>query len=196
MSGTRPVLVDDRSLEARILQVIALKAQGLKYKQIGEKLGISESRVGQIVWEANKKGLIDYANPHEYFENRLTPKIVQNIEHWLDQKDKKMTIEAAKGAGIFKAHQALKVEGQAPQNVIALKIEMPPLEPGQQAPPVVGMVVGKPRRVLEGQIVGDQEDGSGSAGAVSGSGEGLGTEEPVGASSRPTMALPKPKSLP
>lgn len=155
--GGKPILRDDRSLQARILQVVALKAQGLTYKQIGQKLGVSEARVAQIVWQANKKQLIEYDSPFEYFENRLVPKVVANIEHFLDEKDRKVTIEAAKGAGIFKSHQALKVEGEVHQNVIALKIEMPPAV-GQESPQMaVGTVVGKPRRVLEGKVLGEDD---------------------------------------
>lgn len=163
--GGKPVLTDDRSFEARILQIVALRAQGLTHKQIGEKLGLTQSTVATFISKANKRKLIEYDRPHEYFENVLTHKVVENIEYFLNEKSEKMTIEAAKGAGIFKSHQALKLEGEIQQNIIALKIEMPPMPPGEYPQLAVGTVVGKPRRFLEGQVVGDddkRDDDSGS----------------------------------
>lgn len=138
--------MEDKSLKARVAQIAAFKAMGLNLMEIAERLDLAYSTVKNIVHRANKEGLIQYDDPFERFENQLIPKVVDNIEYWLDKQDKKMTIEAAKGAGIFKAHQAIKVEGQAPQTVLALKIEMPEAS-GLEAKTVVGHVVGKPRRI-------------------------------------------------
>jgi transposase len=141
------VLKDDRSFRARVLQIAALKARGLNLKQIGEELGLTHGTIRDIVYKASKGGLIKYDDPFEHFEDSIVPKVVDGIEYWVDQKDKKMIIEAAKGAGIFKAHQAIKIESEAPQTILALKIEMPP---GTEAPRVItGRVVGKPRRALK-----------------------------------------------
>lgn len=144
--GGVPVLMDDRSFRARVLQIAALKAHGLNLKQIAEKLGLEHSSVRGIVYKANKLNLLQYEDPYERFEQTIVPKVVDNINYWIDLKDKKMTIEAAKGAGIFKAHQAIKVEGETPQTVLALKIEMPP---GTEPAKISGRVVGKPRRIVE-----------------------------------------------
>ena len=147
VAGSAPVLQDDRSFRARVLQIAALRARGLNLKQIAEELGLSHQTVKDISYKASKVGLLKYEDPYERFEQSIVPKVVDNIEYWIEQKDKKMTIEAAKGAGIFKAHQALKVESEAPQTILALKIEMPP---GAEAPKIVtGRVVGKGRRALK-----------------------------------------------
>ena len=142
------VLKDDRSFRARVLQIAALKARGLNLKQISEELGLTHGTVRGLVFRASQGGLLKYDDPYERFENAIVPKVVDNIEYWIDQKDKKMTIEAAKGAGLFKAHQAIKVESEAPQTILALKIEMPP---GLDGPPkvITGRVVGRPRRALK-----------------------------------------------
>lgn len=138
--------MEDNSFKARLAQIAAFKAMGLNLTEIADKLDLSYSTVKNIVSKGNKQGLIQYDDPFERFENMLIPKVVDNIEYWLNEKDKKMTIEAAKGAGIFKAHQAIKVEGQAPQTVLALKIEMPEAS-GLESKTIVGHVVGKPRRI-------------------------------------------------
>lgn len=144
--GSAPVLKDDRSFGARILQIVALKARGLNNKQVAEELGLAYGTVRQIIYKASKEGLIKYDDPYERFEQSIVPKVVDNIEYWIDQKDKKMTIEAAKGAGLFKSHQAIRVEGEAPQTILALKIQMPE---GTENRQLTGRVVGKPRRVID-----------------------------------------------
>ena len=144
--GEAPVLMEDRSFRARVVQIAALKAHGMNLKQIAEKLGLQYGTVKGIVYKASKEGIINYDDPFERFEQQLLPKVVDNIEFWLDKQDKKMTIEAAKGGGIFKAHQAIRVEGETPQTVLALKIEMPPS--GSTPKAITGRVVGKPRREL------------------------------------------------
>lgn len=145
--GQPPVFMEDKSLRARAAQISAFKAMGLNLIEIADKLELSHGTVKGIVYKANKLGLIQYDDPMERFENQIVPKIVDNVEYWIDQKDKKMTIEAAKGAGIFKSHQAIKLEGEAPQTILALKIEMP-TESGFEAKTIVGHTVGRPRRVI------------------------------------------------
>lgn len=191
--GGTPVLQDNRSFQARILQIVALKAQGLNNRQIAEKLGLAKSTIDTLVYKANKQKLIEYTSPHEYFENVLTHKVVENIEYFLNEKDHKMTIEAAKGAGIFKSHQALKLETEIQQNIIALKIEMPPLTPSQQTQLAVGTVVGKPRRVLEGQIVGESEEQNGGQSGSEGLAEAAAGD---GGAAHPSPLPIKPSSLP
>lgn len=145
--GQPPVFMEDNSFKARLAQIAAFKAMGLNLQETADQLGLAYSTVKNIVTKANKQGLIQYDDPFERFENAIIPKVVDNIEYWIDQKDKKMTIEAAKGAGIFKAHQAIKVEGQAPQTILALKIEMPEAY-GFESKVVEGHIVGKPRRLV------------------------------------------------
>ena len=144
--GQPPVFMEDNSFQARLAQIAAFKAMGLNLTEIADKLGLAYSTVKNVVSKANKQGLIHYDDPFERFENMIIPKVVDNIEYWIDQKDKRMTIEAAKGAGIFKAHQAIKVEGQVPQTVLALKIEMPEAS-GFESKVIEGQIVGKPRRI-------------------------------------------------
>lgn len=148
--GQPPVFMEDNSFRARLAQIAAFKAMNMSLQEIADRLGLAYSTVKNIVSKANKQGLIQYDDPFERFENMIIPKVVDNIEYWIDQKDKKMTIEAAKGAGIFKAHQAIKVEGQAPQTVLALKIEMPEAS-GLESKVIEGQIVGKPRRRLTGK---------------------------------------------
>ena len=153
--GQPPVFMEDTSFRARLAQIAAFKAMGLNLTEIADKLDLAYSTVKNIIVKGNKQGLIHYDDPYERFENMIIPKVVDNIEYWIDQKDKKMTIEAAKGAGIFKAHQAIKVEGQVPQTVLALKIEMPEAS-GFESKVIEGQIVGKPRRIAAGKPHGSE----------------------------------------
>ena len=101
-----------------------------------------------MVYKASKEGWLKFTDPTERFQNQIVPKVVDNIEHWIDKKDKTMTIEAAKGSGIFKNYQAIRVEGQAPTTVLALKIE--PVAAGQTKV-TSGHVVGVPK-MIEGEV--------------------------------------------
>ena len=137
---------DEFSHRARVVQWIALRAKGLTNKEIATALGIAPRSLNNAIYRANKAGWLKYNNPTERFENEIIPKVVDNIDHWINLKDKTMTIEAAKGAGIFKSHQAVKVEGDAPQTVLALKIET--ME-GGEAKILTGHVVGRAREIEE-----------------------------------------------
>jgi transposase len=143
-------LPSPNSARARILQYITLRAEGLAGKEIAERIGIKYATLRTMVYRASQEGWLKFTDPTERFQNQIVPKVVDNIEHWIDKKDKTMTIEAAKGAGIFKNYQAIKVEGQAPMTVLALKIEP---APGGNAKVLTGHVVGVPK-AIEGEVTG------------------------------------------
>jgi len=77
-------------------------------------------------------------------EHLLIPKVINNLNHFLDAKDRTVTIETAKGT-LFKVFQESKGISEASQTVLALKIEQPE---GMQTQ-VAGKIVGKPRIVEE-----------------------------------------------
>jgi len=113
----------------------------MKNIEIAPLLGLKPTTLNTMIWKATKQGWLKFDNPAERLEQELSHVVVDNIEHHLSKKDKQMTIEAAKGLGLFKSHQAVKVESDAPQTVLALKIE----STGESQPSVVGNVVGRPK---------------------------------------------------
>ena len=145
--GLPIIVADDHSLRARVVEIINLRAQGLNLKEIAVQLGLSHATVRGYVWRAGKQGWLKFESPYERFENEIVPKVVDNIEHWINKKDKQMTIEAAKGAGIFKAHQALRVEGEAPQTILNLKIETVAPPNATEPRVIVGHIVGTPKQL-------------------------------------------------
>jgi hypothetical protein len=68
-----------------------------------------------------------------------------------------MTIEAAKGIGLFKSYQAVKVENVNPSMVLAIKFETP--EDYNPEPGLGSAIMGTPRLPnLEGEVVKDDAE--------------------------------------
>lgn len=153
-----PLKVLKDGQRANVLRYAQLKADGHKKSEIASRMGISVESLDNQVRRAVKEGWLVIEDPHERFQTEIVPEVVENIKFFIKKKDLKMTIEAAKGAGIFKSHAALKVEGEAPQTILALKIEMPPSMAAN--PPKITGIVGKPRKLIEGEIIEDEEEES------------------------------------
>jgi hypothetical protein len=70
-------------------------------------------------------------------------KIVRNVVEMLDHPNidvrKEMTLEAAKGTGLFRQHQAIKQEGVAAMSAIQVQVIMPQ---GVEQPVVDGSIGG------------------------------------------------------
>jgi transposase len=141
-----PLVKANRSARARIAEYIAYKAQGLKNSEIAEKLGIKTASLNTLVSKASKNGWLVLDDPEERLEYEIKPIVVDNVKEFLTTKDNdaaklKMTVETAKGIGLFKAHQAVKVEGAAAQMVLALKFETPTANTSV----VEGHIIGAPK---------------------------------------------------
>lgn len=114
--------------------VIALRAQGVKMKEIAEQLGHSEDVLRQYLSRAYKRGWIatrEMDSPDDALD-LLKNKVVRNVEEFLDKGDKEMTVEAAKGLGMFKTHQVVKGENVSQIGMaLRVQVEMPPMPTGQ-----------------------------------------------------------------
>lgn len=119
------VTVSRRDARSRIAEWALLRSQGMKTKDIAIRMGIQPQSLHTLISKASRQGWLQFSDPAERLEHELAPLIVDNIKSHLLEGDKKMTIEAAKGIGLFKSHQAVKVENESPQMVLALKIETP-----------------------------------------------------------------------
>lgn len=142
-------VVEGRSRKDRIAQWITLRQQGLRNNEIAAKLGISINTLTSLISKANREGWLKFDSPADRLEYELAPKIVDNVAEFLNSDNDahrlKMTIESAKGVGLFKAHQAVKVENEGAQMILAIKIENPPGFASSAEPLVEGVIVGKPR---------------------------------------------------
>lgn len=126
-----------------ITQWIGLKVlqPNITGEEAAQRIGVSRRSLQRYVQLAAKEGWLKYEDPLLRLEHEVAPKIVDNLNFWLDKQDKAVTIEAAKGT-LFKAYQEFKGISDSQKTVLALKIEMPD---GKETPLITGQVFGKPR---------------------------------------------------
>lgn len=133
----------DRSFRARVTQWLAIRAlqPDITHAEIAAKIGISPETLRHHITKAGKQGLLSNLDPIEQLKYQIIPKVVDNLNEFIDQKDKQVTLETAKHT-IFKAYQAS--EGIQDQNnmVLALKIEAAdPTQPKN----ITGEIIGTAR---------------------------------------------------
>lgn len=104
-------------------------------------------KIGRKVLEASiqtavSEGWLKFDDPLSKVEFEIMPKVVRNLNHFLDDFDKTVTIEAAKGT-LFPAFKESRGISEAPNTILALKIEAPPDGPVT----IQGQILGNPRPI-------------------------------------------------
>lgn len=113
---------------------------------VARKLGVHPSTMYHAISKATREGWLIFSDPIDQIDHQIVPKVVENLNYFLDQKDQRVTIETAKGT-IFPTYRNSKGIEEISNTVLALKIEMPE-SPGPIVD-VTGNVVGKPKRIAE-----------------------------------------------
>lgn len=116
--------------------------------EAAKKLGVAKQYLYKVINEGTKSGWLRFDDPLARVEHQLIPKVIDNLNHFLIEGDKTVTIEVAKGT-IFKSYQEAKGLNQGSQTVLALKIELPPMGNNMQAEVVEGQIVGQPKVLME-----------------------------------------------
>lgn len=140
-----PILIEGTTGRDRILQFIAIRnaEPSLTHGDIARKLGIAPKSLYTLISKATREGWLIFSDPVSRIENEIIPKVVDNLNFFLDAKDKQVTIETAKGT-IFRKYADENGIHDMPQTVLALKIEKAD-GPGIQV--AIGSIVGKPRQI-------------------------------------------------
>lgn len=143
-----PMLGQSRKARDRVATWIAIRAQEphLLQREIADRMGINPKTLTALLYNATKAGWLQFDDPLEKIEYQIVPKVVDNLIEFLDQKDKTVTLETAKGT-IFKSYQASKGISDAPSNVLALKIEM--VDPTTPTKSITGQIIGKARALSD-----------------------------------------------
>lgn len=155
----------DSKMRKRVAKILMYKLQGYKGPAIAKKLGMSEDNVRHYMYIAGKNGWLNASgtaltDPAEELAFNASHKAVRNINLALDGVAlppgmQEMTLETAKGLGLFKNHSAIKSEGAAPSNMLIVQFEMPRGEhpdPPKEALPMGGTGM----NYLEGAVI-DEE---------------------------------------
>lgn len=139
---------------------IALRAQGMRGHEVSDYLGVPYETVRTYLKRAVAKGWLTIGsldNPDDKVELVLVDKAIRNANELLDDRDKVMTLETLKGTGVFKQHQAMKVENTTNVGVaLKVQIEMPPLPSNMPLPTVRDGSVGGAQGVnipLDAEII-------------------------------------------
>jgi hypothetical protein len=145
LNADLPIKVDEnetpRAYVARWLQLRG-KDPDLTINEAARQLRIPRKTLNAAIQQAVANGWLRFEDPLSRLEFEIVPKVINNLNAWLDENDKTVTIEAAKGM-VFPVYREAKGVSEAPQTVLALKIESPTGE--QSSAIMTGQILGTPR---------------------------------------------------
>lgn len=118
----------------------------LSHKEAGARMGIAPQTLTNLIYKATKEGWLKFTDPINTLRYESMPKVVHNLNYYLDQGDKQVTIEVAKGT-LFKKFLAEEGVQDNPTNILAIKFEQAPQSPTVDGKVVTGKIVGKPRSI-------------------------------------------------
>lgn len=109
------------------------------------RMGVSSRTLYRDIATATKEGWLRFEDPVERIDFQIIPKTLDNLNRFLDERDKTVTIETAK-ATIFKTYQNAKGVSDGGTMILALKIE----QPEEENPRIItGHIIGKPKVITE-----------------------------------------------
>ena len=128
------------------LACIALRAQGFSWKGIGEELQMNPDTARAFLKTATQRGwtnLRGLVQDQDKLDFVIANKVLENIHQGLGERTeegaltagaREITLETAKGVGLFKSHQVVK--GDQPTNVgvaLSVHVQLPPQAAEQSA---------------------------------------------------------------
>lgn len=152
--------IKGRGMRERIAQFIELRTLHPEWKnvQIAKEMGINPSTLSSYITRATNQGWLKFDDPISRLDYEIAPKVLDNLNTYLDQKDRQVTIEAAKGI-LFPAYKEAKgIIDQGQKNYLAIKFEMPSAQVASQLngqanlKQVTGTVVGIPKEIIDVEV--------------------------------------------
>lgn len=140
--GSRRPSLAKKSIIAEWIKLRSLD-ESITNTEVARQIGINRSYLQNVIQQGVKEGWLVFDDPLARLEYQVIPKAVENINAFLDAKDKQVTIEVAKGT-LFKAFQESKGIHQGSTTVLALKIELPTTG-NAQSEVIEGQIVGAPK---------------------------------------------------
>jgi transposase len=150
INADHPLITYGRTARDRVGQWVAMRAQepGISNTEVAKRLGISPGALNSLIYEANRDGWLKFDDPLSRVKYELIPKVVSNLNEFLDKKDRTVTLETAKNT-IFKQFQDSEGIRDSSNMVLALKIEAADPETARA---ITGQIVGRPRELTEAEI--------------------------------------------
>lgn len=148
---------------------VALRAQGMHGQEVADALGVKYNTMRTYLKRATAKGWLtlgSFTDTDDKVEYVLADKAIRNANDLLDHEDvhvrKEMTIETLKGTGVFKSHQAVKVDSTSNASLaLKVQVEMPTLPAGTQLQSVrpgstggmMGVSIPSDAEIIEGDVL-------------------------------------------
>lgn len=147
LKNIEPIHVIAKSPRDRIAEWAMLRAAepGIKNVEVARRLGIQPNSLNKLISDATREGWLVFDDPVDSIDFQIIPKVMKNLNTLLDDVDRTTTLETAKGT-IFRTYQNSKGISDNIQAVLTLNVAAVPLE---NARPIEGQVVGKPRLLEE-----------------------------------------------
>lgn len=138
--------------------IVAMRVQGHTNEEIAKAVGLAERSLKQYLWIAGKNGWLNTYDPNDDLEFNLAHRVVSNLDELLHARhgttglpDKEVTLETAKGIGLFKNHDIAKTEVMPQQNILQIQIQIPE---GANLPKLrAGTTGGVPAYLEEGEVL-------------------------------------------
>lgn len=131
---------------------LRLEQPDITIPEAARQLKTDRKTLNATILKAVEEGWLKFEDPISKIEYQIIPKVVRNLNRFLDEGDKTVTIETAKGT-LFKAYAESKGISEGQKTVLALKIEMP--EGAIQTPLITGQILGSPRVIVEEKEIKD-----------------------------------------
>ena len=133
-------------MRTTVEKCLLMQLGGMTKKEAAVELGVTYGTLRQYFYIAGVEGWLDgHANVEDSLQYSTVHKIVRNINSALDGEDadkkQEMTIEAAKGLGLFKKHEVVSNDQAPAMMALSVKIEQPR---GDEADLAVGSIGGTP----------------------------------------------------
>ena len=153
------IVVEDKSKRGRVARWAVLRSEGKSMKEIAESMNISPGTLATYIHQASQEGWLKIEDLTDRLEHVLSPKAVDNVEYFLTERDRTVTLDHLWGMGYYRTHQTVKGDGDHATSVLAIKIDLPP---GTEIRQAGGRISGTPKTrdgvVVEAETIGDLQE--------------------------------------
>lgn len=154
-----PFYLAGNSAKHRVAQWIHMRMlePGISTAEVARRLGVSPSSLNSQISKGRREGWLRIEDPMLKIEHELIPKIVKNLNVFLDQGDRTVTVEAAKGV-LFPSYRDAKGIVENKVAILGLNIQLPETKdlPTDQRR---GNIFGAPKpAALEAEIISGESE--------------------------------------
>lgn len=111
--------------------------------EIAKQLGITVRTLRAALYKGRKQGWLEFSDPLHELKYGMVPKAMENLNLFLDARDKDITRDVLK-ATVFAEFAAAEGLQQQPNTIFALKIEVPEgFDKTAAAANIKGVIVGR-----------------------------------------------------